>query len=196
MGLNCSWIAVQGLKPEQALAALEMEVSEVLPQDYFPDGVAMAQLPGDWLLFLWGRKAGALEAKLPDLVTFGPAIACELSETVMFSEARGYESGEQIWRVTHDPNEDQTLYSLQVEGNPPAQLETIVRDARAEQDHEGGKDAGVDYIFDIPSRLAQSICGFNPSEGEPEDLRYSVLRRIGAQPATTKRSFFARLFGG
>ena len=50
MGLNCSWIAVQGLKVEDALASLQMEVSEVLSPDEIPDGLGMAQLPDDWLL--------------------------------------------------------------------------------------------------------------------------------------------------
>ena len=42
MGIKHSWIAIQGLKPEQALAALEMEVAEVIPPNYLPDGIGMA----------------------------------------------------------------------------------------------------------------------------------------------------------
>ena len=195
MGLNCSWIAVQGLKAEEALASLEMEVSEILSPDEIPDALGMAQLPDDWLLFLWGRKAGPVEDKLIGFTASGRAIACEMSETVMFSEARGYEDGAQVWRVTHDPDRDESLYSLQTEGAPPAQMEAIVREAKAEQDKEGGEDAGVDFIFDVPLRLAHSVCGFNLSEGDPQDLCFSVLRRVGAEPAK-KQGFFARLFGG
>jgi len=195
MGLNCSWIAVQGLKVEDALASLQMEVSEVLSPDEIPDGLGMAQLPDDWLLFLWGRKAGAVEGKLSECTALGRAIKCEMSETVMFSEARGYEDGAQVWRVSHDPDRDQSLYSLQTEGAPPAQLEAIVREAKAEQDKEGGEDAGVDFIFDVPLRLAHSICGFNVSEGDPQYLCFSVLRRIGAECAK-KPGLLARLFGG
>jgi hypothetical protein len=195
MGLNCSWIAVHGLKVEQALASLEMEVSEVLSPDETPDGLGMAQLPGDWLLFLWGRKAGAVEGKLSGFTALGRVIECEMSETVMFSEARGYENGAQIWRVTHDPDRDESLYSLQTEGVPPVQLEAIARDAKTHQDSEGGEAAGMDLIFDVPLELAHSICGFHPLDGEPADLRFSVLRRIGGGPSK-KLGFFARLFGG
>jgi len=195
MGFNCSWMAVQGLKAEEALASLEMAISEVLSPDEIPDGLGMAQLPDDWLLFLWGRKAGAVEGKLSDFTALGRAIECEMSETVMFSEARGYENGAQVWRVTHDPDRDESLYSLETEGAPPAQLEAIVREAKAEQDKEGGEDANVDLIFDVPLRLAHSVCGFNLSEGDPQDIRFSVLRRTGAVPAR-KPGFFARLFGG
>jgi len=195
MGFNCSWMAVQGLKAEEALASLEMAISEVLSPDEIPDGLGMAQLPDDWLLFLWGRKAGAVEGKLSECTALGRAIKCEMSETVMFSEARGYEDGAQVWRVSHDPDRDQSLYSLQTEGAPPAQLEAIVREAKAEQDKEGAEDASVDLIFDVPLRLAHSVCGFNLSEGDPQDICFSVLRRIGAVPAR-KPGFFARLFEG
>jgi hypothetical protein len=195
MGLNYSWIAVQGLNAEQALASLGMEVSEVLPPNHVAEGVGMAQLPGDWLLFLWDRSADKVEGKLLGLTESGTAIACEMSETVMFSEARGYEGGTQIWRVTHDPNGDESLYSLQTEGTPPAQLEAIIRDAKAEQEKEGGEEGGVDLIFDVPFQLAQTICGFNLGESEPQDIRFSALRRIGAEPSK-KPGFFARLFGG
>ena len=102
MGIKHSWIAVQGLEPEQALEALGMEIEEVIEPRYLPDGIGMAQLPNGWLLFVSDRKASALEGKLNGLAKFGPAIACDISETVMCCEAHGYEAGQEIWSVAYD----------------------------------------------------------------------------------------------
>jgi hypothetical protein len=192
MGIKHSWIAVQGLKPEQALEALGMEVKELIEPRYLPDGIGMAQLPNGWLLFVSDRKASALEGKLNGLAKFGPAVACDISETVMCSEAHGYEAGQEIWSVSYDCEKGR--YALQTTGSPPPQLDEIHRTMRAKQEAEGGEEADVDYMFDVPTKLAQSICSYMMGETEGEDFRYAELGRIGG--ASPKGSgFFARLFG-
>jgi len=191
MGLKHSWIAVQGLKPEQALEALGMEIDEVIEPHYLPDGIGMAQLPDGWLLFVSDRKASALEGKLNGLAKFGPAVACDISETVMCSEAHGYEAGQEIWSVAYDC--EKGPYELQVTGSPPPQLEKIHRDIRAKQEAEGGEEAEVDYMFDVPPKLAQSICGYMMGETEDANFRYTELKRIGGSQKGP--GFFARLFG-
>jgi len=192
MGIKHSWIAVKGLKPEQALAALEMEVAEVIPPRYLPDGIGMAQLPDDWLLFVADRKFSALEGKLVALASFGPAVACDISEVVMCSEAHGFEDGKEAWSVAYDCSRG--AYELEIKGNPPPQLQAIHDELRAEQEAEGGEEADVDLMFDTPAKLAQSICGFMLGETEGEEFRYSELQRIGGEPLP-KPGFFARLFG-
>ena len=192
MGIKHSWIAIRGLKPEDALAALGMEVSELLEPHYLADGIGMAQLPADWLLFVSDRKANAFEGKLVGLAAFGPAVGCDISEIVMASEARGYEAGVEVWRVAYDCAKG--FYELEVRGSPPPQLDTIHRTLRAQQEAEGGEEAGVDLMFDTPAKLAQSICGFMLGESESKDFRYSELQPIGGWPVR-KPGFFARLFG-
>ena len=130
MGIKHSWIAIQGLKPEQALAALEMEVAEVIPPNYLPDGIGMAELPDDWLLFVADRKFSALEGKLVALASFGPAVACDISEVVMCSEAHGFENGKEVWRVAYDCEKGR--YALDIQGNPPPQLQAIHDALRAD----------------------------------------------------------------
>lgn len=168
------------------------EIEEILEPRYLPDGIGMAQLPDGWLLFISDRKASALEGKLNGLAKFGPAIACDISETVMCSEAHGYEAGEEIWSVAYDC--EKGLYALQTTGSPPPQLDEIHARTRVEQEAEGGEDADVDYMFDVPLKLAQSICGYMMGKTEGEDLRHAELRRIGGMPEN-KPGFFARLFG-
>jgi hypothetical protein len=195
MGFSHSWIAVQGLAPEQALATLELEIAAESGNGFW-NGISLLAWPDGWLLVLSDDDENAFKGRLARLAVLGSAVACSINERVMYSEARGYAAGEQIWRVVHDPNGDESLYSLQISGTPPEQLEAIVRDARAEQDAEGGDKADVDVIFDVPPKLAQSICGFMLGEGDPDEIRYSALQPIGGWPVpAAKPGFFARLFG-
>lgn len=194
MGFSHSWIAVQGATPEQAMEALGMEVSPA-PRPYlFCEGVALIEWP-NWLLVISDKDDDVFVGPLSRLAAFGSAIACSMNERVMYSEARGYEGGQQVWGVVHDPNEDESLYSLRITGSPPDQLEAIVRAAKAEQDSEGGEDADVDVMFDIPPKLAKSICGFFLGEGDPNTIPYSSLKPIGSPEPTEKRGLLARLFG-
>ncbi|HMI20214.1 MAG TPA: hypothetical protein VK533_11765 [Sphingomonas sp.] len=194
MGFSHSWIAVQGLTPARALEALGMEVKAVIEPDYFPEGIAIGQMPGGWLIVLTDRRASAFEGDLVALAAFGPAVACEIREVVMNSEARGYEGASEKWRVGYDCEKGR--YALEIAGDPPSQLETIRAEAQAQQEAEGGEDAGVDYMFDIPALLAKSICGYMLGEVEPDGFRYSELQPIGGWPVPVRKpGFFARLFG-
>ena len=196
MGFSHSWIAVRGLTREQALEALGMKVSAV--QTDFLDGVALIDWKDDWLLAISDDCEDAFDGDLAKLAALGQAVASCVHEGVMYSEARGYESGKEVWRIVHDPNEDESLYSLRTSGDPPVHFDAIVRQTRAEQDREGGEDADVDFIFEIPAKLAASICGFTLGESDPDESQYSSLNRIGAAPAQrggNKPGFFARLFG-
>ena len=195
MGFSHSWVAVQGLSAERVMEVLGMEASPAPRPGLFMDGVALIDL-ADWQLVISDNDEDAFEGRLSKLTLLGPAVACRINEHVMYSEARGYQAGENIWSVVHDPNGDESLYSLKISGNPPEQLEAIVRDVKAAQDSQGGEEADVDFIFDVAPKLAESICGFMLGEGELEAIRYTSLKPIGSPEPTEKRGFFARLFGG
>jgi hypothetical protein len=200
MGFSHSWIAVQNLKQDQALEALGMEVAE--RQTDFLDGIALVDWTDDWLLVISDDGGDAFEGYLADLAALGRAVACRIHDTVMYSEARGYEAGKEIWRVVHDPDKGESLYSLEASGQLPEAFDAILRGARAEQDKEGGEEASVDLIFDVPAQLAASICGFTLGESDPDEGQYRSINRIGAAPTRRRDSaqgnrpgFFARLFG-
>jgi hypothetical protein len=195
MGFSHSWVAVQGLAPERALAALELEIAAESGNDFL-NGTSLIAWSNGWLLVVSDDSQDAFEGNLARLAVLGPAVACSINEHVMYSEARGYEAGQQLWRVIHDPDGDESLYSLQISGTPPKHLEGIVRDIRAEQESEGGEDAGVDFMFDIPPKLAESICGFMLGESDPDDNHCSELQPIGGWPVPVRKpGLFARLFG-
>jgi len=205
MSFSPSWVAVQGLAPDKALATLGMEVAEVVePRDIpnWRDIVVMGNFREDWLLVLSADPEDAFDGFLAQLTTLGPAIACSSSENVMVSEARGYAAGEEVWRVLHDPEEEESLYALEISGTPPPELDAIVHHARAQQDEAGGEDANVDLIFDITNSLSKLICGYMPGDDEPEGFHYSVLEPIGGKVSPPaggetglRPGFFARLFG-
>jgi hypothetical protein len=192
MGFSHSWIAVRGVTRERALEALGMEISDI--QTDYLDGVALIDWQDNWLLAISDDSADAFDGDLAQLAALGDAVACSVQEDVMYSEARGYEAGKEIWRVVHDPNEDESLYSLQINGKMPQPFDAIARETRAEQDKEGGEDADVDFIFEVPAKLAASICGFKLDESDPDESQYRTLNRIGAR-GNGKAGFFARLFG-
>lgn len=188
MGLSHSWIAVKGASREAALQSLGMEADREIG-DGFPRKVGIAELPGAWLLVVTTDSERAFKPPFVELARLGPAVACGEDEHVMFSEARGYDDGREAWRVVRDSSEEPYCH-VAVSGNPPAELERIRKEHFAKQDAEGGEDAGVDCIFEIPPRLAQSICGFRIAE-ELEGVSFTELRRAGAKNG----GFLQRLFG-
>jgi hypothetical protein len=195
MGFSISWLAVQGVDVAQAAEAMGFALGE--PMD-FVDGDSIAELAGGWVL-VWSEDFEALHrGRFAPLLKFGPAVGCSVEEHVMFQEARGYREGVEVWRVTHDPNEGESLYDLTVIGDPPASLAAIRDAAVKEQDARGGEDAGVDFICDVPLDLARSICGFKHDLDAPAGSAFWQLRRVraGRTSGDAKPGLFGRLFGG
>lgn len=197
VGFSLSWFAVRGLTRDAALTELGVEPSGRTYVD--PPRFGVADLPGGWLLFVFDDDLKqAFAAPFVALSKHGPAVACAIEEHVMFQEARGFDAGAEVWRVTHDPNAGESLYHLDVEGAPPIQLEEIRTAAMAAQDAEGGEDADVDLIADVPLKLARSLCGYKHDEVGPEGMsEFMELRRPKAtgEGGPVKTGFFARLFG-
>jgi hypothetical protein len=195
MGFSVSWMAVQGCDVTQAAEALGFELDDDVPCE-IPEGDCMGQLPGGWVL-VWIDDFDALrKGRFAPLLKFGPAVACAVEEHVMVQEARGYREGAEVWRITHDPNAGESLYHLDVAGEPPTNFEAIRSAAIKAQDAEGGEDADVDIISDVPLDVAKSICGFKHDEDPPNGTTFRSVRR-GRRPGAggAKPGFFARLFG-
>jgi hypothetical protein len=81
---------------------------------------------------------------------------------------------------------------LTAEGLLPDSLAAIRTEMETAQIAEGGEKADVDYIFEIPLRVAKSIVGFKHDERcdhMPEN-QFHVMSR-----ATVNQGFFRRFFG-
>jgi hypothetical protein len=197
MGAALSWFAVRGCSRDEALAELGLELGLEVGED-LPDRLGVGELPGGWLLFTSSDLGELFESRFVALSCHGPAVGCAIEEHVMFMEARGFTDGAERWRVVHDP--DNGTYHLGVQGDPPAELESIRRAAVAEQEAEGGEDAGVDYISDVPLDLAKTICGFKHDDDWPETLSFFELHRTKAAAAPKVQGakgpgLLQRLFG-
>ena len=194
MGISNSWFAVRGCPRDEALAQLGFEADVEIGDDWPRARFAVSDLPGGWLLFVAPGLNDAFKDRFIALSAGRDAVACSVEEHVMYQEARGYRHGAEVWRVVHDPDKGESLFHLEVTGAPPAQFEAIRARLIAEQEAEGGEDANVDLVSDVPLDLAKSICGFKHDDHWPKGLSFTMLVRApGGKPSGG--GFLARLFG-
>jgi hypothetical protein len=92
----------------------------------------------------------------------GVAVGAYLEEHVMVSGAFGASGGRLVWSVQHDP--DHGLEHLDVWGDPPVALAEIHAKLLEQLRTEGG----ADYVFDAPTELAATVCGFDPNTFDHE----------------------------
>ncbi len=96
----------------------------------------------------------------------------------MVTTAMYFDRGEMRWALTHIAEEG--LDHLLVEGEPPQDY-VALRDAALVAQAD---DDQVDYMSDVPSQVAQQICGFKHDKwrfewGEPE---FTVASKCGRFP--------------
>jgi hypothetical protein len=165
MGFSHSWVAVQGLGREQALEALGMEVSDV--QADILEGIALFEWSDDWLVVLSEDDRDAMDGDLAKLGSLGSTyVAYGVDLDTPYATACGRQ-GKDDWIVTVKPDKGR----ISVVGQPPAQLDSIIKAARTEQ-----VDTEIDLFFDIPAKLADSICGYRIGKGDPETIRHVTLK--------------------
>lgn len=190
MGYAGSWIAVKCAR-EAALERLGLATGAELDPAFVPKGLAVGDLPDGWVLVLSNELEEAFTPQFSGLSELGPAVACAVEEHVMYQEARGFAGGRETWRVTH--NSEDGIFHLDVSGDPPPELEAIRREAFESQESEGGEDADVDLVAEVPLGLARTICGFKHDEDSwPESL--TALVRPGSE-SPKRVGFLQRLFG-
>lgn len=159
MGFSISWIAVSGTPKADILQILSL-VDTAESDEANESPVSGAELPGGWyLLFLNDIVHPFTQAPLLQrLSAGGKVLVCQIEEHVMASAAIMYENSVNIWSVTHES--ENGIYHLAQDGVLPPSLDKIHAEMKASQDAEGGDDADVDYIFDVPVVLAAAICGY------------------------------------
>jgi hypothetical protein len=188
MGLHMNWLAVEAGDRAAVLARLGLAEAGWGSEEFLAE-YACATLPGGWLVLVSRDWKLDLDAILPEVSADGLALGCEASERVMFSSARAWRDGAELWAVRHDS--EKGVENLQVEGAPPAGFADIRARLVARQEDE---DGDVDFIYEAPLRLAESLCGYFPLETVA--LEWTLLSRSGARgeaPVDRSRSLAAAI---
>lgn len=177
MGYSIAWILVRGKTKDDILAQLSLaDTGE--PDEANESPVSGAALPGGaYLVFFNDMAHPATQAPSMRQLSAGcEALGCQVEEHVMASAAFLYKDGAKAWDVVHLAEEG--LYHLAVDGTPPALLDTIHAEMKATQDEQGGADAQVDCLFEVPLMLATALCGYRHDEAallSGDELRFTEL---------------------
>jgi hypothetical protein len=177
MGIALSFLAVKGLAPEAIHRALGLTDTGVVAGewDYPTPDIRGATLPDGWYLVLLkdADHRFVMEDEIPArLSRGGEVVACRLSEGIMASACLGWKDSAKLWEIEHGDEEDPN--HLAVEGTPPAAFEAIAARLRAKQEaaDSGDPERAVDYIWEIPIELANSLCRYRHDAyadwGKPE----------------------------
>ncbi|HEV2816015.1 MAG TPA: hypothetical protein VGW40_02145 [Allosphingosinicella sp.] len=189
MGFRISWLAAQGLSKSQLLAHFGL-VDTLVADAANEAPFSAAELPSGWTLLWSNDPAFATIARCTRLSRLAPVLSCWVNETAMFSSANYFEGGVYRWFAGHAL--DQGADHLVHEGDMPPQFDGIRARLTASQAEYGERQPPVDFLFDIPVELAQSICGFRHDE-----YHESMHGFTEAVPAPEKpKGLLGRLFGG
>jgi len=163
MGYSIAWIMVRGKTKEDILDQLGL-ADTCEPDEANDSAVSGAALPGGaYLLFFKDMAHPATQAPGMARLSSGcEALGCQVEEHVMASAAFLYKDGAKVWDVVHLA--EQGLYHLAVDGAAPVLLDTIHTEMKASQDEDGGDEAEVDWLFEVPLMLATALSGYRHDE--------------------------------
>jgi hypothetical protein len=176
MGFSLSWLAMKDADADEACGGLGLERRD--GSRHHPDfEFSGAALPTGWYLVV-GDRSGYEFVAHSDLAAVSETqdvIVCEVEEHVMYASAALWRGGACVWKVVHES--EHGIYHLATEGKPPAEFDSVRAEYVAKQDAEGGEDAEVDYIFEVPLHLARDIAGYKHDEVEVagEEPRFEEL---------------------
>lgn len=176
MGYSISWMAIKGKPKEEVLTFYEF--SETLVREEIPESeISSAMLPSGWY-FLWFNKCESPFVQ-PEMVSElsmeCSVIVCVIEEHVMYCRSEYWENGSQKWKVVHDS--ENGMYDLEVSGAAPEYFESLKCEVFRKQEAEGGKNAEVDLVFDLPLEPIKRLTFFKHDEFtlELEGQEYIVL---------------------
>ena len=177
MGWMASWVAVQGAARIEVFEHLGLAElgGEVLPGTRAAP-FCCREFPDGWLVIFSEDFDWASSKRLLDLSRLGFALACQFEDKVeMTSALTAARDGVELWRVFHDNT--QSIFRLDVSGEPPAALAAIRDKSFEEQRADGGEESSTDFVHDVPLELGRAVCGFHAEE---VDAPFTALRKASA----------------
>lgn len=190
MGFSLTWCAVREQSAD--LFIQKIGLTPTGETEEFPESlITMAKLDTGWRVVCHNKYACPyLQPKdLARLSMDHDLLLCLVEEHVMATSAEYWCKGKRQWWISHEG--DNGPKGLGVDGNPPESLPEIRKEMEAQQLAEGGDDAGVDYIFEIPVSVAKSLVGFKHDEtcSHLIGAGFEVMSRASSSPNP-----FARIF--
>jgi hypothetical protein len=191
MGFSISWYAVResgAQKLLDRLGLLPTGETEEVPESL----ISTAKLDTGWRI-IWYNEYECPFLRPEDLGVISndhEVLMCLVEEHVMASSSELWGGGKRKWGIAH-LGEDGPK-GLSVEGDLPECFASIRREMEEAQRAAGGDAAGVDHIFEIPLKVAQTLVGFQHDEVCPHmtEEQFVVLSR-----SAPKKGLIARLFG-
>lgn len=192
MGFKISWIAFEGMDKADVLSRMAMSDTGK-PDEAYEASFSLAQLPTGWSVLFANDFEYASDRRMAPLSAGGRLIALQVHEGVMCARAVEFRNGQLIWWVGHDSEEG--IEHLDAEGDLPAAFAVVRARLFAEQAENGGTEADVDYIFDVPVELAAELTGYRHDQamfdwGEP------LFTAVEAASRPASKGWLERLFGG
>jgi hypothetical protein len=139
-----------------------------------------ANLAAEWLLIFRSDHCAPPEFREPVLAAL--SAGCELihsavEEHVMFCSTSFWSEGVKIWEIVHDAQKG--TFHLQSSGDVPQNFENIRERYFSEQEREGGEEADVDLIFEIPLEVGLAFTSFRHDQefATEEKKPFEVLVR-------------------
>ncbi len=192
MGFTITWCAIPEEKAEQFFQRFGLSPTgeiEEIPESL----ISAARIDTGWSV-MWYNKYGCPFLRPKDLAGISlvhDVIMCLVEEHVMASSSEMWSGGKRKWWLSYE-GEDRPK-GLFTDGDLPDFFPAIRKDIEQSQLAEGGDSEGVDYIFEIPLKVAQTIVGFR------HDEEYSHLldgHFVAMSRTTPKAGFFRRFFRG
>jgi hypothetical protein len=190
MGYAVTWCAVREEAADQLLSHFGLSSTGETEED--PESrFSTAKLTTGWRL-IWSNKYACpiLAKSLPTFSGGHEVVLCQIEEHVMASSAELWISGNRRWLVSHEGENGPK--GLEAEGDLPQCFTSIRKEMEEAQSAEGGDDADVDYIFEIPLKLAQALVGFKHDENHASAVKGSFAVLSGGKSG---KGLFSRLFG-
>jgi hypothetical protein len=191
MGFSVSWYAVREGGAQELLDRLGLSPTgetEEVPESL----ISTAKLDTGWRI-IWYNEYECPFLRPEDLAVISndeEVLRCLVEEHVMASSSELWAGGKRKWAIAH-LGEDGPK-GLSVDGDLPGCYASIRQEMEKAQRAAGGDAAGVDHIFEIPLKIAQTLVGFKHDEVCPHmtEEQFVVLSR-----SAPKKGFIARLFG-
>ncbi len=190
MGFAITWCAVREESAEGFLEELGLSATgefEELPES----PVSMAKLDTGWRV-IWVNEYACTLLSLNEMERLSRTrniLLCLVEEHVMASSSEMWGEGKCQWRLSHEGEDGPK--GIESEGEVPEFATEIREEMEKAQEADGGDDAQVDHIFEIPLKVAQQLVGFKHDEDSPHviDNQFAVLSR-----PTRKGGFLNRIF--